>query len=76
MLHVIHKMPYKKDFIGQTPYYVQGNKIKYFKRKDCTVLTKAMDKIGIVYTITPAMYGCKLEYQDNYDSYLMDLTSK
>ena len=69
-------MPYKKDMIGQTPYYVQGNKIKHFKMKDCAVLTKAMDKIGIVYNIKHVNRGCELEYQDNYDAWLLSLRSK
>ena len=76
MLHVIHKMPYKKDFIGQTPYYVNQDMDRFFQLKHCHKITKAMDRINIKYEIKQLPLGCKIKYQDNYDAWLSRLTSK
>ena len=69
-------MPYQKDFIGQPPYYIKQNMEKFFERKHCHKITKAMDKINIKYNFKDVSYGCKITYQDNYDAWLDTLTSK
>jgi len=69
-------MPYQKDFIGQTPYYIKQDMERFFQRKHCHKITKALDKINIKYDIQHKAYGCKITYQDNYDAWLSSLTSK
>jgi len=69
-------MPYQKDFIGQTPYYIKQDMERFFKRKHCHKITKALDNINIKYDIQHLPFGCKIKYQDNYNAWISNLTSK
>ena len=67
-------MPYQKDFIGQTPYYIKQDMERFFKRKHCHNIIGTLDNINITVIVLFLPFGCKIKYQDNYLE--INLTSK
>jgi hypothetical protein len=69
-------MPYKKDGIGQSPYYVLRTMTKSYFKNDCKYIQHKMESIGIQVHKKKTNLGCELTFLDIYDEYSKSLLRK
>ena len=68
-------MPFYKNKIGATPYYVPAYKTCYFKPKTCERIYHNLKASGIDVHKTTGLYACELTFLDIYNAHVDSITS-
>lgn len=61
-------MPYKKDGIGKSPYYIQSQKTVNLLEKECDIIHTRMKDLNIPVYRKQTDIGCELTFMDSHDT--------
>lgn len=67
-------MPYRKDNIGDTPYYVPAYETRFFRPVVCERIYHSLQGIGIKVHKMKGVAACELTYLDSYSTYVEQLS--
>lgn len=67
-------MPYFKDNIGTTPYYVTGYETRFFKPVLCERIYKSLREIGVNVHKSKGVNACELTYLDCYSAHVENMS--
>mgnify|MGYP001100374498 CR=1 FL=1 len=68
-------MPFYKDKIGATPYYVHAYETRYFQPETCERVQQSLRSIGIDAHKASGTYACVLTYLDIYSTSVQDISA-
>lgn len=67
-------MPYRKDNIGATPYFVTAYETRFFRLATCERIYNSLLDIGIEVHKASGVRICELTYLDSYSTYVKELS--
>ena len=67
------QMPYKKDGIGHTPYYLRRDVTYFFQQSDCATIEGQLKKMNISVYRTTAGLGCNLTVLDLHKGLIVEM---
>jgi hypothetical protein len=67
-------MPYRKDNIGDTPYYVTAYETRFFRPVMCERIHQSLRGIGINVYKSKGDAACELTYLDCYSAHVEQLS--
>jgi len=62
------QMPYKKDGIGKSPYYIQSQKTVNLLKNECDIVHSRMKDLDIPVYRKQSDIGCELIFMDLHDT--------
>lgn len=74
LVFILFKMPYRKDNIGDTPYYVPAYETRFFRPVVCERIHKSLRGLGINVHKSKGQTACELTYLDSYSAYVDELS--
>jgi len=69
----MYQMPYKKDGIGQSPYYLRRDVTYFFQMVDCDTIEGQLKKMNISVHRTTAGRGCNLTVLDLHKGLIVEM---
>ena len=66
-------MPYKKDDIGKSPYYIQRQKTVNLLKNECNIIHTQMKNLNIPVYRKQTDIGCELTFMDLHDTVVNSL---